>query len=184
MKKCQEVRINMIKNQKIKTPFHIQFFKHAKKQTVLSYLAVRSVGLYKYKGAPVEFNPKKIKINNLKELIETNVFVNLNDFLPPKQYITHFWNRRSYNTFGGVSYGSIIRDNITHECHIHGQISGRKEVWIEFVDIIPDKPPDSNRGQNMLNESPIVEIVNHRTTPNWREYGLEYLNQLKKCKEV
>lgn len=145
MKKCQEVRIELIKNQKIKTPFHFQFLKHSKKQTVLSYLAVRSIGLYKYKGSS-EFNPSKIKIGKLKTLIEAGAFTNLNNVISEEQYIKHFWNRRNYSTFGGVSYGSIIRDNITYKCKVHGIIYGENEVRVKYEFINPDKPPDPPLG--------------------------------------
>jgi len=156
MKKCQEVRIELIKNQKIKTPFHFQFLKHSKKQSVLSYLAVRSIGLYKYKGSS-EFNPSKIKILKLKTLIEAGAFTFLDNFLTEEQYIKHFWNRRNYSTFGGVSYGSIIRDNVTYKCKVHGIIYGRNEVRIEFEVIQPDKPPDRTPGAP---EKP-VEVIKY-----------------------
>jgi len=154
MKICQEVRIELIKNQKIKNPFHFQFLKHSKKQTTLSYLAVRSIGLYKYKEHS-EFNPNKIKITKLKTLIEAGAFTFLDNFLTEEQYINHFWNRRSYTTFGGVSYGSIIRDNVTYKCKVHGIIYGRNEVRIEFEIIDPDKPPNKPPGAT---EKP-VEVI-------------------------
>ena len=180
MKKCQEVRKDMIKRQKVKMPFHIQFFKHSKKKTTLSYLAVRSVGLYKHKNTS-NLSSKDFKLLKLKELIKTGLFLTLDKVLSQEQYVNDFFNRRSYSTFGGVSYGSIIRDNIVHICKVHGEISGRGEVRVEFEDIIPLYPPNTTNSENPPEIFEVVKFGNKKQ--DWKSLGKEHLQLLKEVEK-
>ena len=129
------------------TPFHVQIFKHAQKQSILSYLAIRGIGLYKYDTTTnpdyeVDLTPK-----SLRETIESGKYFMLKDFMNESEYLGTMFNKRTYTTFGSVSYGSTIRDNVVYECKIHGFISGKNQVRIFYDLLSEDLPPNLSKNE-------------------------------------
>ena len=158
MKCMQEVRKTMMKNMKIKTSFHFQSFGLKNKEGVLSYLAKRSAGLYSWKESKnAEYIPSK-KGKLLRD-IQNKKYFTLHDVLTPEQYIKHFYNRRHFDTMGGLPrprHGSILTDNLPSFCPIHGALES-KDVRVEILfEQISHIPP------NFIKSYPPFEIIHQK----------------------
>ena len=141
----QSVRKKMIKNMKIKTPFHFESFGLKNKGGVLSYLAKRSAGLYTWKESKNIEYVKSGKGKLLKD-IENHKYFTLKDVLSSKQYIKSFYNRSHFVTIGGlprpVRYGSILMDAIPTHCPKCGLVSPDSvRIEIDF-EMQTAEPPD------------------------------------------
>lgn len=145
----QEVRSSMINRQKIKTPFHIQSFGLASKKGVLSYLAIRASGMYKY-DMTSNVNYKHVQ-GNLRASIEKSKYLFLKDVLTKEEYLKSFYNKPFFTTIGGLPrpppHGSNITDSMPCFCQEHGHLD-RKDVRIEVIfesdlEEVPDPPPPS-----------------------------------------
>ena len=143
----QETRKKMISSMKNKKDFHVQFFQRGSKTGLFSYVALRSIGLYKPEKTE-KFEYKITKKATLKESILSNKYFMLKDVISLQIYMKDFYNKRHYVTIGGLPYGSIITDNVLYECKYHGVLD-RKSVRVEreMVKNIEEKepPPDEVR---------------------------------------
>lgn len=150
------------RSQKVRTSFHLQFFKHAKFSSIVSYLSIRSAGMYKYKDTK-DFAYVPAKEGNLLKSIKEGKYFFLKDLISKEQYIRHFYNRRHYVTIGGLLYGSIITDNMSEElpkkCKYHGELA-RIDIRIEIeFDKPPSPPPNIPKIDHVWFESPIQKFA-------------------------
>lgn len=143
----QKVRKDMIKNMRIKTPFHFEDFGLAKKDGVLSYLSIRASGMYKWDTTE---NPNyKIKKSKLKETIKAKKYIFLKNVLTEEEYLNSFYNKPFFVTIGGIPrplrHGSNITDGIPKECSCCGPLE-RSDIHIEVIfDPLDEKPPDPRK---------------------------------------
>jgi len=142
----QQIRKDILKRQRVKIPFHIQFFGLKKKENLFSYLTLRAVGLYKFDDAK-EKNYKINSIRKLTDLLKQKKFMYLQDIMSVEDYHKNFYNHRHFTTIGGLPYGSIIMDNVLSKfpnfCKIHGTLT-RNQVRMEIIpEVIPPPPPPS-----------------------------------------
>lgn len=147
--KMQNVRKDMNKRMKIKTPFHMQtFFKkdggHPSKEGVLSYLSIRASGMYKYDNT--DFFVYDPKISKLIDSIKQKRYIFLNDVITEEEYLRSFYNKPFFVTIGGLPrpspHGSNITDGIPRICPCCGELD-RKDVriCIIFEETKTNKPP-------------------------------------------
>lgn len=163
LKIMQVVRKTMIKNMRNKTPFHLETFfskngGHPSKDGVLSYLAIRSSGMYKYDNTDdFVYDPSSSK---LIESINSKKYIFLRDVLTEDQYLKSFYNKPFFVTIGGLPrplpHGSNITDGIPKICPCCGHID-RNDVRVEIIfdsNIKKiDLPPD------ILNGRPEIEYI-------------------------
>lgn len=164
MKVMQEVRKEMISNQRIKTPFHFQSFQnrdgsHLKsKQGVLFYMAKRSAGLYTWKESDSkEYIPSSK--GKLERDINNGKYYTLKDVLTPGEYIKGFYNRSHFAVIGGLPRprpnGSILTEGVPKNCPKHGKLDP-KDVRVEIIfDEIDIKPPDLMKTYSKLH----IEVI-------------------------
>lgn len=165
----KSVEKDLIKNMKIKTPFHFQSFGYKNKNAILSYLAKRCIGLYKFDESK-NLNYSDNTKGKLKRDIENKVYFMLKDVLTPEQYVRHFYKKRHYVTFGGLPHGSIPTDNSFYNdpiiCKQHGLL---EKTNIRFELEIDPRPPDPPS----MTESVNFEVVYLGSPQNeCRECGL------------
>jgi len=142
---CQSIRKEMLERQRVKLPFHLQFFGLKKKGALFSYLSLRAVGLYKFDDKK-EPDYKISNIRKLKDLIKSGKFMFLQDIVSVETYFKNFYNHRHFTTIGGLPYGSIIMDNVLPKfpnfCKKHGTLT-RDKIRLEIEQLNPEnKPPD------------------------------------------
>jgi len=156
----QQVRKDMIKRMRNKVPFHLQIFGMASKKAVFSYLAIRASGMYKYEMTK---NPKYKHVqSNLKESIEKEKYLLLNQVLTKEEYLRSFYGKRAFEVVGSLErpplHGSNITDGCPSSCPIHGELDRCDvRVEIEFVDspVVLVNPPPPPRFDDKIS----VEIV-------------------------
>lgn len=138
----QRERMLQMTKQKIKVPFHVQMFGLKKKESLLSYISLRSVGLYK----SYEFKKdSKFEPKMLREQIENGEFMLLKDMFSLEDYMRLFFGRRFFATVGGLPYGSKVGRNLSgflpDACEFHGDLA-ENDVRVEVrVEGVPDPPP-------------------------------------------
>ncbi len=139
----QNVRAEMLQNQKVKVPFHVQVLGNKTKESLFSYISLRAVGLYKtfeFKK-DVEFKPKK-----LREQIENGEFMLLKDMFNIKEYMRLFFGRRFFSVIGGMPYGSKVRDNVSgfipESCPLHGELARCDVRLVILPEGVPEPPPN------------------------------------------
>jgi len=182
---CQAVRSSIISNARNKTKFHFQFFKHAEKKAVFSYLALRSAGLYKWKEVKdLEYIPE-YEEGILAKKIKNGEFMLLKDIFSKEEYMDLFYQMRNFMTFGKVkiptSHGSNSVDNLVFKCNDHGERKGNQlKIIIEYLleDVKP--PPDVEFPLTNYQKECLVLIETTKGTPKHEEikHNLKRSNQL------
>lgn len=164
MKKSQGIRKDMLKGQRVKIPFHIQFFGLKDKDTLLSYLTLRAIGLYKFHDKK-EDNYEITDVRKLKDLLKQKKFMLLKDIISLEDYQKHFYNHRHFTTLGGLPYGSIIMDNVVSKfpnfCKKHGKLE-RHQVRMELIIEIPPAPPPNTAETPKIAVECLGEAREHR----------------------
>ena len=94
----QEERNLIIKRMKKKLPFHFESFNLGSYTGILSYLALRSSGFYKYNMSD-NVKYKHIQ-SNLRESIKKEKYIYFNTCITKDEYIQHFYNRPSFSVVG------------------------------------------------------------------------------------
>ena len=162
MKIIQEVRKEIIKNMKIKTPFHFQSFSLKNKEGVLSYLSKRASGLYSWhKSSSVEYIPSE-KGKLLRD-VKNGKYFSLGDVLTSSEYVKDFYNRAHFVTIGGLPrpnrHGSILTDSIPKICPIHGELE-RSDLRIDiYFDDTQQKTPPPNKKEIKTYPETRIEII-------------------------
>lgn len=133
-----------------KHKFHIQFHKHARKDSALKYVVLRGIGMYKNKE---EF----IKIKGFNEMslidkIKSGHFKFLSDFIDLEQYYKSFYHSRHFSTIGGLSISketdaSMVQEDMIIEqeelvCKRHGKLNPLDFSQV-FYNWNLKAPPDS-----------------------------------------
>jgi len=143
--KIQFIRKQMLSRQRKRMPFHFQSFGLKKKEALYSYLALRSIGLYKkFEAREKDYNIYEAR--NLRNSLEEGKFMPLNELVDEEHYLKYFFGRRHLNSVGGlplIRYGSNTADNLAFiTCKYHGTFFSNDISKVRHEFIIDLKPPD------------------------------------------
>lgn len=172
----KKIEMGMTARMRVKTPFHLQSFGLASKQSVLSYLSIRASGMYKY-DMTENVDYKHIQ-GNLRGSIENHKYIFLKNILTEEEYLKSFYNKAHFVCIGGLPrpnpHGSNITDSIPSECLCHGHLE-RKDVRIEvifddeIVCVVP--PPDFYAEEiNSLKFSDILPSVKFKISKENQDF--------------
>lgn len=150
--KMHSIKKEMFKKSRNKSSFILKDYRLHDKTDVLSYLTIRSSGMYKYEMTKNP-NYKHIK-GSLKKSIENGKYIYLKNVLTKEEYLNSFYRKGHFTCIGfkiSHRHGSNITDNIPFECKTHGFLE-RKDVRIEVIfdeDIFKCyNPPNSFQNAN------------------------------------
>lgn len=148
MIKMKQVEKELKESKRMKTPlkkFHVQIFKHAKKDAVFNYLTIRSIGLYKYQNMG-RLDKEDFKPQALVQSIREEKYLKLNHVLTAEEYFKSFYRKRNYSVFGSVSDTCNIRVSSTYICSKHGELATTdilfEVIWYGKEKPVVDPPPD------------------------------------------
>ena len=175
--KIHMIRKQMLKRQRKKMPFHFQSFGLINKKSLLSYISLRAIGLYKNYEPDTEIY-KFYTPRNLRKSIKEGKFLLLNELINEEQYLKYFFQHRHLNKIGDLPtlrYGSTRGDNITFVyCKRHGKLDAHdREVVSVSVEINPDPPPDGislGRHEIYIVNASKIEKINKETNENQNLY--------------
>jgi len=158
MLKIKSIERQMNKNMRIKTPFRLDSHGTRKKESIMSYLAKRSIGLYKH-GEGKNVNWADNKKGKLIEDIKAGKYFGLKDFMNIIEYYNNFYNSRHFACVGGLPQTCIPVDSFVNDyptyCPIHKEL-GISDIRVEVFDCKPPPPP-SFKDENC--EKMEIEVV-------------------------
>ena len=93
----------IVKGQRKKIPFVYEDYGNKDKKAILSYLALRLIGLhkkYETEKEEIKNNPDFYNAKDIRKSLHAGKWMTLDKIITPEQYFKHFFRRRNLSTIG------------------------------------------------------------------------------------